>query len=506
MSKQRSRIVPALAVILLLSISLAGCRQPSGGAEQEVGNGGGPVTRVKIEAMVSAQNTLPADASQDVIKQELDKAVGIDLKITSLVGGVDYRNHWNLRIAGNSPPDIFYVDRMDMIRLSRQGALLDLTPYLEQLESAIHFVGEDSLATGTVDGKVFGIPKTSPAPQYTLWLRQDWLERVGMNPPATLQELMLVMKAFTEKDPDGNGKNDTYGFTGNPVTNALDQIFGAFGTTFPGKLYIKDGLLTNSVYDPSMKQALAFLREMVVSGVVDPDFLANTKMQQVNKAYQGQVGVLNFNWPMVINKDTAKQIEELQPNARWIQIPPPEGPGGAYNEIDDFGARSILVMPVTLQNEPGKLEAIIRLLTYMSSPEGSRLVQYGLKNVHYTMDGSDVKPTDKINEVLYSHLYQLLGREEMTYLQTKFPAAEPYFRFAIAQPRIKVYDSFVQMPDDYPAADIKRYIMEQTYKFIYGNRPLEEYDEFVRTLEAKYGYDSYMKTAQRQLEEQGLLQ
>lgn len=504
MGNRRLASIPAIVIVLFLAGSVSGCKQRAEGAQTEsVADSG---VGVRIEVMVSAQNTLPNDLSKDIIKQELDKRLGIDLKITPHVGEEDYKNQWNLRIAGNSPPDLFYVDRRDMIKLSQQGSLLELTPYMDQLQQAVQFVGgTEAMASSTVKGHVFGLPKTSPAPQFTLWVRQDWLDRVGMKAPANLHEMMLMMKAFTEKDPDGNGKNDTYGFTGNPGFNALDQLFGAFGTTYPGKFYMKNGKLTNSVYDPQLKDALAYMNEMVKAGVVDPDFLANTKGQQMDKAYQGQVGLLNFNWPLVVNNDASKQIAGINPNARWLQIAPPEGPGGAYNGYDDFGARSILVVPATLQNEPVKLEKIIRLLHYLSSPEGSRLVQYGLENVHYTTDGNVIRPTERINDVIYSHLYQLLGRDEMTYLATKFSAAEPYFRFAIAQPRIKVFDAFVQLPEGFRAADANRYIYEEMFKFIYGKRPLEEYDDFVRDLEDKYNYGLYMESAGKQLEELGLL-
>lgn len=501
MAKRRHHPIPTVIMIVFITGLLAGCKSQSASPDQSE-NSTDAGAGVRIEAMVSAQNNLPSDSSHDVIKRELDKTLGIDLKITTNVGDEDYKNQWNLRIAGNSPPDLFYVDRRDMIKLAQQGSLLDLTPYMDKLQPAVQFVGTEAMAAATVKGKVFGVTKASPAPQFTLWARQDWLERIGMKAPATLGELMLVMKAFTDKDPDGNGKNDTFGFTGNPNFNALDPIFGAFGTTYPGKFYIKNGKLTNSVYDPQFREALAYMNEMVKEGVVDPDFLANTKGQQKDKAYQGQVGLLNINWPLVVNTDAAAQIAAINPKAKWIQIEVPEGPGGAFNGYDDFGASNILVMPVTLQNEPLKLEKIIRLLNYLSSPEGSRLVQYGLKNVHYTLDGGEIRPTDKIDDVIYSHVYQLLGRDEMTYLATKFPAAEPYFSFAIEQPRIKVYDSFIQIPEGFRAVDANRYILEEMFKFIYGRRPLAEYDDFLKTLETKYNYGLYMEVARKQLEEQ----
>ncbi|RXZ82641.1 extracellular solute-binding protein [Paenibacillaceae bacterium] len=504
MNVNRWQTALALVIGFLLVASFTGCSFSPANPNSTV-----PSTQagVRLEVLVSALNNLPSDPAMDRIKRELDEALGIDLKITAIVGDEDYKNQRSLRLASNTSADLFYVDRRDMIKLSQQGKLLDLTPYMDELQETKQFVGGDeTMTTGTYSGKVFGIPKTSPAPQFTLWVREDWLEKVGMQPPSTLGQLMEVMKAFTEQDPDGNGKHDTYGFTGNPQFNALDQLFGAYGTTFPGKFYIKDGQLINSLYDPRMKQALEFMKEMVTTGVVDPDFLANTKGQQKDKAYQGQVGLLNFNWPIVVNSDAVKQISTFQPEARWIQLSAPVGPGGAYNGYDDFSARSILVMPATLQKEPDKLRKIIELLNYLSSTEGSRLVQYGLQGVHYQLAEEEIMPTENIRDVVYSHLYQLLGRDEMTYLRTKFPDAEPYYSFAIDQPRLKVYDAFIELPQSFNAADANRYIMEETFKFISNKRPLAEYDDFVGTLEKAYHYTQYMEAAVKQLAEQGFLQ
>ncbi|MBO1722884.1 sugar ABC transporter substrate-binding protein, partial [Extibacter sp. GGCC_0201] len=62
-------------------------------------------------------------------------------------------------------------------------------------------------------GKLKGI---ACAPGEQLWsflIRQDWLDNLGLYMPTTAEELLDVMRAFTFDDPDGNGKDDTYGFT-----------------------------------------------------------------------------------------------------------------------------------------------------------------------------------------------------------------------------------------------------------------------------------------------------
>ena len=40
-------------------------------------------------------------------------------------------------------------------------------------------------------------------------IRQDWLDKLGLKAPTTIDEFEEVIRAFTEDDPDGNGQKDT---------------------------------------------------------------------------------------------------------------------------------------------------------------------------------------------------------------------------------------------------------------------------------------------------------
>ena len=67
----------------------------------------------------------------------------------------------------------------------------------------------------TFDGHQYGLPEPPPLPKREgLVIRKDWLDKLGLEVPTTPEELLAVAKAFTEQDPDGNGKNDTYGLGG----------------------------------------------------------------------------------------------------------------------------------------------------------------------------------------------------------------------------------------------------------------------------------------------------
>ena len=110
-------------------------------------------------------------------------------------------------------------------------------------------------------------------------------------------------------------------------------IFGAFGVGMPGNFYEKDGAVVNALYDPAMKDALAFIKQMIASGSVDPELLANSGLQHQEKAIKGQAGIVYIDWPNMTKEQFVEQIKTVNPNAEWLQIAAPSGPGGQYRRI-----------------------------------------------------------------------------------------------------------------------------------------------------------------------------
>ncbi|MFE5317431.1 extracellular solute-binding protein [Paenibacillus sp. NPDC056579] len=495
---------------MLGGATLAGC---SGGKPESTTASGGntgtstPGKPVKID-IIETGNGLPSP-DQDIIKQELDKALGTDLNLTVYASGDDYKNQLNVRMASANFPDLFGVDRQQLKQFSEQGLLLDLTPYMDKLKPAKDFIGEESLKKGTMNGKVFAIAKSPTIPYNTYFIRKDWLDKLGMKLPTTIEELLEVAKAFSEKDPDGNGKKDTMGITGQKL-DTFSTVFGAFGVGFEGgspSMYLKDGKLVNALYDPGMKDALGFIKKLTDAGAVDPEIMANSGLQHQQKAIKGQAGIIYIDWPNMTKDQFVEQIKAVNPNAEWVQIGALKGPGGQFASAWDIGKTAgLYAIPKALEKNPEKLQKVFDLINYVSGKDGSNLVQYGVKGKHYNVEGGKIVPTDLMGkEGGYFWLYQFTGRPEMDYLQVKFAKQASSIEFSNKQPRIQSLVGFVDYPTGYNAADAGRYIEEELAKFVYGKRPLSEYDAFLKTLEGSMNYKAYLDAAQKQLKDLGYL-
>ncbi|MDT2194410.1 hypothetical protein [Paenibacillus larvae] len=46
-----------------------------------------------------------------------------------------------------------------------------------------------------------------------MYVRKDWLDRLGLEPPVTIEEYEKVIEAFATQDPNGSGEQDTYGLS-----------------------------------------------------------------------------------------------------------------------------------------------------------------------------------------------------------------------------------------------------------------------------------------------------
>jgi len=241
----------------------AGSASPSSSASASPPAASGPV---KIQMAMAASGLPAADA--DDIKKTIDKKLNIDLQLTAIASGDDYKNQIRVRLSGGNYPDLFSVEFSDVKEFSDKGLLLDLTSYMDKdMKAAKDFVvglTPNIMKKATINNKVFAVPRVGDVPFSSMWVRKDWLDKLNLKVPTTLEEFMTVAKAFTEQDPDGNGKKDTYGFSvsanGSGITFDWPQWMA---NGIEGVLYVKDNKLVHFQMDYRVQDVLRDINKMV---------------------------------------------------------------------------------------------------------------------------------------------------------------------------------------------------------------------------------------------------
>ncbi|MFC0213377.1 extracellular solute-binding protein [Paenibacillus chartarius] len=256
-------------------------------------------------------------------------------------GSDAYKQKVDFAIASNDIPDAMVVDRNQLRTLVKNGMIQDLTEtyksYASELVRTIYDSTQGSaLRDATFGGKLYGLPNValdadSPS---LLWVREDWLEKLHLAPPKTMDDIERIAQAFTTQDPNGNGKNDTVGLTGfkgivygqKPLSNGFDSIFHYY-YAFP-KNWIKnsDGSIVYGSITPQTKQALEKLADWYRRGLIDKNFALYNEVEE--PIIENKTGMFFGPWWMpyyplnfAVEKDT---------KAEWRAYAAPMDSAGTY--------------------------------------------------------------------------------------------------------------------------------------------------------------------------------
>ncbi len=233
---------------------------------------------------------------ENLVIQTARERTGVDIHYNYISSG-DYNTKLNALIAADTLPDIFTVGGQTAIDLMKEGKLLDMTPYLDEYGPHIlagYEEGELESLPINRDGGIYGLTGLAGLVMEDLFVRKDWLAKVGLEAPTTLDELYEVMKAFTFEDPDGNGKDDTYGYVGNSAMAFWQNIFTAYGVPFGNPIVLEDGTVTTYMKHPNYLKGIEYLRRLYSEGILDPDFATLPTMEVFQRFWSGKVGVFSF--------------------------------------------------------------------------------------------------------------------------------------------------------------------------------------------------------------------
>ncbi|WP_430197474.1 extracellular solute-binding protein [Paenibacillus illinoisensis] len=309
--------------------------------------------------------------------------LNIDTKVTwQAATGTNYEQKVNLAISSNDLPDALVVKDTQLRAMVKAGQLEDLTDAFNRyaspaMKSYMEKTNGVSAEAVTFDGKMYAIPSIQVHSDgvHQMWIRKDWLDKLGLEPPQTMEELENVAKAFVEQDPDGNGKNDTIGIAGQQNggrlyanflestnnTYGLDPIFGAY-KAYPG-YWLKDDA-GNPVYGsilPETKEALAKLRDMYANGLIDKEL--GIRKAASEPVVNGNAGIFFAPWWMGYGPlpDAIKN----DPNANWQAYLLPLDADGQFNA--HMGAPSTVFVVVRKGYEHP--EAVIKMLNLLIRDE-----------------------------------------------------------------------------------------------------------------------------------------
>jgi putative aldouronate transport system substrate-binding protein len=386
-------LVAALAALLV--ITLGACTKKGPSAK-------GPVNiDLWYGAAVTEAGPPPADwKALKIIHDELN----INLSLSALPSSeTDQDVKINASAAGNTLPDIFMVRRDPFMNITRVGVIApvdDLYPLMPH-RTSLHY-DADSIGFTTVNGKSYGLasPGTIDKNEGML-IRKDWLDKLNLKVPVTLDEYINVMKAFTFNDPNGSGRADTYGYGAfieinnfeEGIGRRFDPFFGAFGVAGTWNLLKNDPGL--NVRKPAYFDALVFIKKMVDEKVIDPNWTSYGKDDFRAAWKQGRFGIMREQNAAFAAENNYAPFDKNFPNGEWIVIDPPMGPSGKQS-VGVYTQAYRIYAVSTKAMKAGKGPAIAKLLEWMSSDEGYFLLGWGEEGVNFMFDKNGVPTVEGI--------------------------------------------------------------------------------------------------------------
>lgn len=322
----------ALACTLLLT----GCGgSTETGTQAAVKNADGkydPVVTIHIAKQLD-ENTGRYGEGEDINKNPMTELavekLGIKMETTLLGGDAgNYDTKLRLALTGSEElPDVFpvYGTQMiaDMIESGRVKAIdEDIEKYMPDRLKEIYDEFPSTFYPVMKDGKTYGL---ACSPHLTegqvMIIRQDWLDKLNLKAPTTIEEFEAVIKAFTEEDPDGNGKDDTYGFTysGNSIYSTgwvADPvtIFSAYtGKFIPGSWEEdENGELAYASIQEGNKKALEKMAQWHANGWIFQEAAATGAWDAMTQFTEGKAGIfIGRPWAM----GSVKDVTSVDPNA-----------------------------------------------------------------------------------------------------------------------------------------------------------------------------------------------
>jgi len=488
----KSSTAMTLVTILSLTAALTACGTES---KTEVK----PSNTVSNEPLSLSIYTLQQGAQavdpSNPILQEIERKTNTKLTINWVPANA-YTEKTKIMLASGDLSDLNLVQNIfdsQVVQLATSGAFWDLTPYIKDYKT-LSAIPSSVWDNAKIKGKNYGIPRARPLEgSWGVHVRKDWLDKLGMKVPETMDELYAVLKAFTERDPDGNGKADTTGLTGQVESDAMGLytwVEDVFNGTFGNWKMVGGGLAMSSL-EPTERKALEWLKKAYDEKVLTSDF-AVIKNSQAREQYMGgkagAIGsALNPQW---LYTDAMRKIDPKADSFPLTYIKTGEGNKFAGQDPGNLG---MYVIPKTVPE--AKMKRILALMDQGYSEEIADLSQFGFLDKHYTVkDGfkiaTEQAKTDNVPDTT-NNLLQIFQKYDK-YQRAYYNGIPKEFydrskkiiddRSSFSTPNIGY--GLISQTNLTSGPELNKKIQDMKVKVIMGKESLAAWDEFVTKTKA----------------------
>ena len=334
----------AIIASLLCVVLIAGC---GGGGNKAVIKSDMPLSDVNefpiVEepvtlSMFAVKNPYIEDFATNDFTKFYEEKTNVHIEWNVATG--DTTQAFNLMLASGEYNDMVMeigLSKASMLDYAEQGILMDIKPYIDEHGYYIKEMFEEAPAIPndlTMDGAIYGLPKVTESYRYEykekMWVYKPWLEKLGIAMPETTEDFYQMLKAFKEKDPNGNGIADEIPLAARGVkdNHGIEPfIMSAFIPTLSTRVYVDDKDKVQFVaVQPEYREGLRYLNKLYKEGLLYSDTFILDRAQIMSIGENDPVilgaGPGMFPGMFTISNGNSQRYYE------YVAIPPLEGPEG----------------------------------------------------------------------------------------------------------------------------------------------------------------------------------
>lgn len=483
-------------------VTFVGC------GKNEVKNG-----EVKEYTFFHFNATAPYDAEMPVWKHAEEKT-GIRLKNTVADSASDEKVAWTTLLATGELPDIVSIKVDSLRELATDGGLVPLNELIEKHAPNIKkFFEEYPQAvnySGNGDGNIYFIPCSINNMEIGVskiyMVRQDWLDKLGLKVPTTIDEYHDMLVAFKTKDPNGNGIADEI-----PYFDREKGIYGILALYGLPSYASHSGFDKNGEYffapiTEEYKQAMKTAAQWRKEGLIDEEiFTRNNAREQL---FGQNLAGATYDW--TISTTGFNDIfAETVPGINIVPMRPVKNTKGDVYSVGVTSPYNNTGWGISTQVSKEDQIEIIKYMDYFMSDEGRDLMSYGIEGLSYTKDENgkliwseaalahETGVMDYLSSIGALNFIGTVRRADVDRSlrsEVGLKAIELYSQDILATPWVQP----IYTPEEIKVLDpisenIDTAIKEQQQKWFYGKEDVDAtWDAYIKKLES-IGLDKYIE-------------
>ncbi|MHA3979844.1 extracellular solute-binding protein [Halovulum sp. GXIMD14794] len=421
----------------------------------------------------------------------------------------DNNEAFNLLLAQGDMPDIVGGNRIkdSVNQYGPEGAFVPLNDLIEEHAPNIKAFFDERpelmQAISSWDGNIYYIPYLPDGKYGRAWfIRQDWLDALGLEQPDNVDELYEVLTAFRNQDPNGNGEKDEIPYFARDWEEVVRLVTLWDGRSSGSDTYhdfmVVDGEVQHPYATEGYRDGIANIAKWYAEGLIDPEIFTRGSASR-DYLLSENLGGSTHDWFASTSGYNAALADKIE-GFEFVPFLPPASAGG--KRIEEH--RRIPIKPdgwaISYSNE-NPVETI-KYFDFWFTEEGKRLANFGVEGEQYDMvDGKPIFKDHILNgdRPVNSQLYEVGAQIYRGYPQDYF--YEIQWTSEAAQAGIDLYDQHdllldqflgVAFTEDEQAVydkywpSIMTYMLERQQAWILGTGDVvADWDEYMAQLDSR---------------------